>query len=217
MAKRNDNIAPYERRQARRWTRVTDYVPDADAHVGPVHWPKPGTLHPWDRGVADERRRKSSRGLWLPVVAVAAAAVLAVWGSGVGDRDPAQGSAALAGASVSSGLVFGLCEQGGLTNCAASGDSFYLGGKTVRIADIEAPRLYGAACAREARLGRSAANHLRALLNSGEIKLARVPRNPDGFGFLLRRVSVEGRDVGRAMTAAGFARSIGDRSRKWCG
>ena len=46
-------------------------------------------------------------------------------GGAVAERGPAQGSAALAGASVSSGLVFGLCEQGGLTNCVASGDSFY--------------------------------------------------------------------------------------------
>ena len=124
MAKRND-IAPYERREARRWTRIADYWPDADAHLGNVHWPKPGTLRDYPvTKPLDAPRRPGRRGLLLPVAAVLGAVVLSIWGSGMFGGAKAPQSAA---STTSRGLVFGLCNEGGLTNCVASGDSFYLG------------------------------------------------------------------------------------------
>jgi endonuclease YncB( thermonuclease family) len=214
LAKRND-IAPYERREARRWTRVTDYVPDADAHVANVHWPKPGTLREYHNSPrSDVPRRASRRGLALPVVAVVLVAGLSLWGSGVLERTGRPQAAA--SATTSSGLVFGLCSDGGLTNCVASGDSFYLGGKSVRVAGIEAPQLYGAACPKEASLGRTAAVELQGLLNSGELEMTKVAQDLDRYGLLLRNVAVDGRDVAQAMTRAGLAREIGDITRSWC-
>ena len=213
MAKRND-IAPYERREARRWTRVTDYVADADAHVWNVHWPKPGTLGPTAVfGHRDESEKRGRRGLWPPVIAVALAALIGLWGSGLLRPAGAPRNAAV---STSRGLTFGLCDQGGLTNCVASGDSFYLGGKTIRIANIEAPQLYGAACPREAELGAIAAKRLQSMLNSGEIRMSRIGQDVERYGLLLRNVAVNGSDVGQAMIEAGLAREIGDLTRSWC-
>jgi hypothetical protein len=214
VAKRND-IAPYERPEARKWTRVTDYVPDADSHVRNVHWPKPGSLPALpDRDLAEARRR-SRRGLWLPIAAVALAAGLGLWGSGT--LEPTASTRTAAAASTTSrGLRFGLCDQGGLTNCVASGDSFYLGGKTIRIASIEAPQLYGAACPREAQLGRLSAKRLQALLNSGELEMTRAGDDLERYGLMVRNVAVDGKDVGRAMIEAGVAREIGDLTRSWC-
>lgn len=214
MARRNDNVVPYERREARKWTRVTDYWPDAHTHVGNVHWPKPGALADYPAADRPDRNRQTSRrGLFLPIAAVVAAVGLSLWGSGVlqpGSGKPVEKPA------TSSGLVFGLCSEGGLTNCVASGDSFYLGGKTVRIAGIEAPQLYGAACPRESSLGRQSAAKLQQMLNSGEIQMSRVGQNLDRYGLLLRSVSVDGNDVGRAMLDARLAREIGDITRNWC-
>lgn len=212
MAKRND-IAPYERPQARKWTRVSDYVVDADAHVGDVHWPKPGTL-PLRAPKADVELRKTPRGLLLPALAVAVAALFSLWASGTLRTGTQQRLSAQA--ATSRGLVFGLCTEGGLTNCVASGDSFYLGGKTVRIAGIEAPQLYGATCPREIELGRKAAARLQAMLNSGELQMTRTPQDLDRFGLLLRHVAVDGKDVASAMTRAGLAREIGDTTTSWC-
>lgn len=213
MAKRND-IAPYERREARRWTRIADYWPDADSHLGNIHWPKPGTLRDYPlTKPSDAPRRPGRRGFLLPVAAVLGAVVLSIWGSGMFGGAKAPQSAA---STTSRGLVFGLCNEGGLTNCVASGDSFYLGGKTVRIAGIEAPQLYGAACPREAALGQSAALRLQALLNSGELEMTRVPQDLDRFGLLLRNVAIDGKDVGRTMRQEGLARQIGDLTRNWC-
>jgi len=221
VAKRND-IAPYERPEARRWTSITDYVPHAYVHSGNVHWKAPGSLPPLPEPEIARPGRKSSRGLWLPVAAVALAAGLGLWGSGVLDRQageaaaPTAAAASAAGATTSRGLMFGLCDQGGLTNCVASGDSFYLGGKTVRIANIEAPQLYGAACPRETRLGAESALRLQRLLNSGELEMSRVGHDLERYGLLLRSVTVDGTDVGRTMIAAGLAREIGDLTRSWC-
>ena len=119
-------------------------------------------------------------------------------------------------ATTSRGLIFGLCSEGGLTNCVASGDSFYLGGKTVRIAGIEAPELYGAACPAEAELGRKAVLKLQSLLNSGELELTPVGQDLDRYGLLLRNVSVDGNSVGKSMVDARLAREIGDLTRSWC-
>jgi endonuclease YncB( thermonuclease family) len=211
MAKRND-IAPYERPEARRWTRVTDYVPDAQAHVGNIHWPKPGAL-PVLPPAAEPFRRRQRSGLVVPVAAVALAALTALWGSGVlgGRQEPRP-----AQATTSRGLIFDLCSAGGVRNCVQSGDSFYLGGKTVRIADIEAPQLYGAACPKEANLGRASALKLQQILNSGELELTKVSQNLDEYGLLLRSVSVNGKSVGQAMVGARLAREIGDTTRSWC-
>ena len=213
MAKRND-IAPYERREARRWTRIADYWPRADAHLGNIHWPKPGTLREFPvTKSSDAPRRPSRRGLLLPVAAVLGAVVLSIWGSGMFGGAKAPQSAA---STTSRGLVFGLCNEGGLTNCVASGDSFYLGGKTVRVAGIEAPQLYGAACPREAALGRKSAAKLQGLLNSGELEMTKVGQDLDRYGLLLRNVAIDGKDVGQTLVAASLAREIGDLTRSWC-
>ena len=140
--------------------------------------------------------------------------MLSLWGSGIFEKTKKPATAAVA--TTSSGLVFGLCSEGGLTNCVASGDSFYLGGKTVRVAGIEAPQLYGASCPKEAALGRKSAGRLQAMLNSGELEMTRVGQDLDRYGLLLRSVAVDGRDVGQTLVAAGLAREIGDMTRSWC-
>ncbi len=211
MAKRND-IAPYERPEARRWTRATDYVPDAQAHVGNIHWPKPGAL-PMLPAAAEPAIRRRRSGMIMPVAAVVIAALTALWGSGVLGGRQEQRSAL---ATTSRGLVFGLCSAGGVRNCVQSGDSFYLGGKTVRIASIEAPQLYGATCAREADLGRASALKLQQILNSGELEMTKTSQDLDRYGLLLRNVSVNGKSVAQEMVAARLAREIGDTTRIWC-
>ena len=213
MAKHDDNVVPNERREARRWTRVTDYWPGADER-GAMHWPRPGSLADYPiTPPSAGAKTLSRRGLLWPILAVAAAAILSLWGSGILRQQNVQ---AVHQSAKSRGLVFGLCSEGGLTNCVASGDSFYLGGKTVRIAGIEAPQLYGAACPKEVALGHRSATTLQQLLNSGEIEMTKVNQDLDRYGLLLRSVSVDGKDVGREMLNAGLARDIGDITRSWC-
>ena len=214
MAKHNDNLAPSERRDASRWTRVGDYWPNADSRFGMIQFGEPVALSEYPVTKRPEpNRRAQRRRMVLPVIVVALVAALSLWAGGIFGS---PGRPASVTATTSKGLVFGLCNEGGLTNCVASGDSFYLGGKTVRIAGIEAPQLYGAACPKEAELGRTAAVKLQTLLNSGELELTKVPQDLDRFGLLLRNVSVDGKRVGPAMVDAGLARDIGNLTRSWC-
>ena len=178
---------------------MTDYWRDADAHVGNVHWQKPGTIGDFRRPPSpDLPRRTSGRGLFLPVGAVTLAILLSVWGSGMLKGSDSKDRPAPA--TTSRGLVFGLCSEGGLTNCVASGDSFYLGGKTVRVA----------------ALGRKWAAKLQFILYSGELEMTKMGQDLERYGLLLRNVAVDGKDVGQALVGAGLARDIGDMTRIWC-
>ena len=51
--------------------------------------------------------------------------------------------------------AFALCTQAPRSTCVVDGDTFWLEGKKVRLADINAPETTGAACPAERALGDS--------------------------------------------------------------
>jgi endonuclease YncB( thermonuclease family) len=101
-------------------------------------------------------------------------------------------------------------------NCVVDGDTFYLNGAKVRIAGIDAPETHDYRCRSELDLGERAARQLQALLNSGAVTMTSIDRDRDVYGRLLRNVSVDGRDVGEALIAAGVARAYANGRRSWC-
>ena len=109
---------------------------------------------------------------------------------------------------------FSHCYSGKRLNCVWDGDSATIDGQRVEIAGMDAPEVRGAACPDERRRGIDAAVRLRDLLNSGDVKLLGAQRAQDGR--LLRKVEVDGRDVGAAMVASGVAREYGGGPRSWC-
>jgi endonuclease YncB( thermonuclease family) len=111
---------------------------------------------------------------------------------------------------------FSYCKWGGGTNCVVDGDTFYIGGAKVRIADIDAPETHDYRCRSELELGERAARDLQALLNSGAVTMTHIDRDRDVYGRLLRNVSVNGRDVGQELVAAGVARAYAGGRRPWC-
>lgn len=213
MARRRDNLVPDEPQDSRRWTRFADYWPNADDHIREAAATAPGKLAAYGSRPRHDAPRPKRRGFLIPILAVLVAIGVSLWASGWLQGGIGRTSEA---SSRSRGLVFGSCGEGGVTNCVVSGDTFYLGGKTVRIAGIEAPQVYGATCPKEAELGRASARRLQALLNSGEIEMTKVAPDLDRYGLLLRTVSINGKEVGREMVDAGFARNIGDMTRSWC-
>src|SRR5918997_6175625 len=64
---------------------------------------------------------------------------------------------------------FGLCHEGGGTNCVVDGDTVWIAGEKVRIAGIDAPETHEPQCAAEAELGKRSAVRLQALLSSGTL------------------------------------------------
>lgn len=112
---------------------------------------------------------------------------------------------------------FSVCHSGGGTNCVVDGDTFWMAGVKIRIADIDTPETHPARCPEEARLGAAATQRLQALLNSGAVTLHSIDRGTDRYGRKLRRVSVDGRGVGDTLIAEGLARPWLGRRMGWCG
>ena len=79
---------------------------------------------------------------------------------------------------------FSLCFVGGGYNCVVDGDTIWLQGRKIRIADIDAPETHDPRCASERALGDRATLRLQQLLNGGTIALRPVDRNRDRYGRL---------------------------------
>ena len=111
---------------------------------------------------------------------------------------------------------FGLCHTGGGTNCVVDGDTLWLGGQKIRVADIDAPETHDPRCARERALGDQATRRLRQLLNGGAVSLEAIDRDQDKYGRKLRIVLVDGRSVGGTLVDEGLARRYAGGRRPWC-
>jgi endonuclease YncB( thermonuclease family) len=112
---------------------------------------------------------------------------------------------------------FAACTFSLRDNCVVDGDTFYLGGEKIRIADIDAPETGGAQCAYESDLGARASLRLRELLNQGPFELhGYKSRDTDRYGRKLRVVVRDGKSLGDALIAEGLARRWNGRREPWC-
>ena len=113
-------------------------------------------------------------------------------------------------------IAFTFCHAGGGTNCVVDGDTFYLAGEKIRIADIDAPETHDYRCAEELERGQAATRRLQDLLSSGAVRLASIDRDRDAYGRKLRTVEVNGAGVGEALVGEGLARWYAGGRRGWC-
>lgn len=111
---------------------------------------------------------------------------------------------------------FGFCHRGGGTNCVVDGDTFWMDGERIRIADIDAPETHPPRCPDEARLGKAATQRLRALLNAGPVRMEIAGRDTDRYGRKLRVVRRGGRSLGAQLVKEGLAREWTGRRQPWC-
>ncbi|MCB2049146.1 MAG: thermonuclease family protein [Novosphingobium sp.] len=112
--------------------------------------------------------------------------------------------------------AFTLCSGSPRITCVVDGDTFWLHGEKVRIADINAPETGRPGCAFEAELGEKAKLRLLALLNAGRFELERGSRDRDRYGRLLRTVTQRGRSLGAVLVAEGLAEPWRGRRSDWC-
>lgn len=112
--------------------------------------------------------------------------------------------------------AFALCDAGPRVTCVVDGDTFWLAGEKIRIADVNAPETRGARCAAEQRLGEAAARRLIALLNAGPFALETGPRAKDRYGRALRTVTRDGRSLGVRLVEEGLAEPWRGRRSGWC-
>lgn len=111
---------------------------------------------------------------------------------------------------------FGVCGAGPRIDCVVDGDTFYIDGVKVRVADINTPEIGQPRCAREAELGARAARRFRELLNAGPVQLRPVERDEDRYGRKLRTVHGGGRSLGQILVGEGLAERWTGRKGDWC-
>jgi micrococcal nuclease len=171
-----------------------------------------------------EARRKRSSWVWFLPLWGGAALVGTAYGAGwtetlrlpsfpIAQADPAIASNPGTQAILAS---FGTCHTGGGTNCVVDGDTIWLGGQKIRVADIDAPETHPARCAEEQALGDRATQRLRQLLNGGAVSLQPSDRDEDRHGRKLRIVLVDGTSVGDTLVDEGLARWYEGGRRPWC-
>lgn len=113
--------------------------------------------------------------------------------------------------------AFTLCHTGGGTNCVVDGDTIWLDGVKIRVADIDAPETHPPRCAREADLGNQATQRLMALVNDGPFSVEPAGgRDEDRYGRKLRLLVREGRSLGDQLVREGLARSWDGARHPWC-
>lgn len=112
---------------------------------------------------------------------------------------------------------FSLCQGAIRVTCVVDGDTFWLNGSKVRIADINTPEVSNPSCSAEARLGEEATQRLAELLNEAPFSLVSVERDRDIYGRTLRKVMREGRSLGSQLVAEGLAEPWQGRRGNWCG
>lgn len=117
---------------------------------------------------------------------------------------------------VSAAALFALCPQGPRTTCVVDGDTFWLAGEKVRIADINAPETHGAHCASELQRGYKATARLIALLNAGPFDLISDARPFDRYGRRLATVTRKGKSLGLKLVEEGLAETWKGRRSDWC-
>ena len=110
-----------------------------------------------------------------------------------------------------------LCQPGPRDNCVVDGDTFWLNGEKLRIADIDTPEISEPKCDAEKALGIRSTMRLIVLLNAGPFELSTVgTRDRDRHGRLLRVVTRRGQSIGDQLVAEGLARTWTGRREPWC-
>ena len=111
---------------------------------------------------------------------------------------------------------FDICSGSVRNTCVVDGDTFWLEGTKIRIADINTPEISAPQCSEEAALGRRATERLRELLNAGPFALVQEGRDEDQYGRKLRVAMRDGHSIGGQLVAEGLAHEWQGYRQGWC-
>ena len=166
----------------------------------------------------DKRRRKKWMfGLGASSIVVAGGMLALSWPvSGLTSTAPSELPPKLSLLAGSASPRFEIC---GVTRrtCVVDGDTFWLEGEKIRIADIDTPEISEPKCDSEYQLGMKATYRLRDLLNEGAFEVRPIGnRDEDRFGRKLRVIVRHGLSLGDQLVSEGLARTWTGRREPWC-
>ncbi len=102
-------------------------------------------------------------------------------------------------------------------HCVVDGDTIYVGGQKIRVADIDTPEISQPKCSSEKALGERATERLIELVNAAPFELLSWQgRDEDQFGRKLRVLVRDGRSIGDILVSEGLARTWSGRREPWC-
>ncbi|MAY63216.1 MAG: nuclease [Rhizobiales bacterium] len=131
------------------------------------------------------------------------------------DMKPAAGMSATP--ALHEPLVFGRCYSKLRVNCVVDGDTLWMDGQKIRVADIDTPELGKPGCHYEKALGEKAMRRFIQLVNAGPFELRTWPgRDTDQYGRKLRVLVRDGRSLGDILVSEGLARTWTGRRMPWC-
>ncbi|WP_459788131.1 thermonuclease family protein [Alteriqipengyuania sp. 357] len=167
----------------------------------------------YQRGTPREVRAASSwRSAFTPLTVLLPLGVLAAFFPWQALRqEPAPAPATVS-------ATFHACVAGARTTCVVDGDTIWLQGEKIRIADIEAPELSQPACEAERIAATRATERLTAWLNAGAFEVHPTPdgRDTDRYGNKLRVLERDGASAVDALEAEGVATRRGEARKRWC-
>lgn len=134
-------------------------------------------------------------------------------GSPVAFADMNQESVAT---TATSATYFPICGNGQRVTCVVDGDTFWLQGQKIRVADIDTPEISSPRCDAELQLGQRAKQRMQQLLNAGPIALEPADRATDRYGRALFRVTRNGESLGGTLVGEGLAVWYGNGKPDWC-
>ncbi len=101
--------------------------------------------------------------------------------------------------------------------CVVDGDTIWLEGVKIRIADIDTPEISSPKCNAEYERGIRARDRLVVLLNGGEFELRPIGnRDEDQYGRKLRVIVRGERSLGDQLVSEDLARTWTGRRESWC-
>lgn len=161
---------------------------------------------------AKRRRQRHS------IYPLAAAVLVATFAVGiVVTNDPIASASMTQLASIASIPRFKVCTGPVPRTCVVDGDTIWLEGEKIRIADIDTPEIGEAKCRSQHDRGILAPDRLAGLLNEGKFDV--IPgggRNEDQYGRKLRVLTRDGHSLGNVLVSEGLARTWSGQREPWC-
>ncbi len=101
--------------------------------------------------------------------------------------------------------------------CVVDGDTLWLEGVKIRVADIDTPEISQPKCPYEKELGELATERFIELLNAGPVTIARMSGpDEDRYGRKLRVILRDDRSLGAQLVIEGLAHEWGGNRLSWC-
>lgn len=112
---------------------------------------------------------------------------------------------------------FSLCSGPVRVTCVVDGDTLWLDGVKIRVADIDTPEVSNFKCRAEKALGDRATRRLLQLVNQGPFEVQSLgDRDEDKHGRKLRVLVRGSRTLGDILVREGLARTWTGRRQPWC-